>query len=312
MSGFLTNLLARSVGPMSTIRPRFPSLFEPQRGAAELPVERPPRETAESPDDFSRVAHKRSNDVASDAIVRPANPVAGPEPQADPSASGSVLRAIASMPHPEALSSQMDTRQNGISESAQERLTPSVLSPTSDREPALPSDFGSQAANRAAPQDPPRFDSLMQPLNNFQPASVRGHIEASRTDANNPAYTVIDSSFQPKITRGTLSEGSPIAFRVDALAGEAKPTASDSRSSLNPSAAEGRFSLKPVRNAVAIPKIESASEPIVHVSIDRIEVRAVAPPAANPRADRAAQPAMSLKEYMRRRAPRSNSRESIS
>jgi hypothetical protein len=312
MSGFLTNLLARSAGPMATIRPRLPSLFEPQRGAAKLPVDSDPRESAESTDVFRAAATQKPNDVPPDAIVRHANRATDPKLHADPPLTVPISRTTASMPHAEALTSRLDTPQNGILESAREQITSGVLSLAADREPAAPSGFGSNTADRVDTQSPPQFHSLRQPPNEFSPASVRDHVEASRTNAVNPTDTNGDSPFQPTIARAFNSEGSPITFRVDAIAGEAKPTDLDSRGSLNQSPADGRFSLKPGRSAVVIPKIESASEPIVHVSIDRIEVRAVAPLAPSPRAERAAQPVMSLKEYMRRRAPRTNFRESIS
>jgi hypothetical protein len=310
MSGFLTNLLARSAGPMSTIRPRLPSLFESQRGATELVADSDPRETAEGPDVFRAVARNKPSDIAPDAIARQANGATDPKLHADPPAHVPISRATASMPHAEALASQIDTPQYVIPESAREQLTSSVLSSTSDREPAVPRDFGPRAANRVDAQNQLRFDSL--PLIEFPQAYARDHLEPSRTNADIPADPNVDSPFQPSIARVTNSEDSPITFRVDATARKAEATRSDSRRSLDPSPADGRFSLKPERSAVVIPSIESTSEPIVHVSIDRIEVRAVALPASGPRSERALQPPMSLKEYMRRRAPGANFRESIS
>jgi hypothetical protein len=70
--------------------------------------------------------------------------------------------------------------------------------------------------------------------------------------------------------------------------------------------------LRSGRNLLEVTKPEPALEPVVHVSIDRIEVRAIAPAAPSIRSERSAQPAMSLKEYLRRRASGGNTREAAS
>src|ERR1700722_19941975 len=101
MSGFLANLLSRSTGRISAIRPRLASLFEPQCGAAGPPVDLPSREPTESWDAFRIAARENSDVAATDPVVREGDRVARPKPYIESPAPISIPRTTTPVPHAE-------------------------------------------------------------------------------------------------------------------------------------------------------------------------------------------------------------------
>jgi len=263
MTDFLTSLVARSLGTETTIRPRVASLFEPTRQGGVTLREGPAAESAEAA-------------IASEVEVSSDN-------------AGKMSSSTPAM--------REDRKLSYGKYSADERpvaaTVPQVRAGSEPRTMTVPAYETREKENkviaaRARPISTPL--SAKEPVDEPEPL-LRSDSEsgmAKRGPARAPDISAIRNETDEKGHRGLLLP--PKAST--GLMAEMKATAS----ALN----GGLGGPKRGKAGIASPARDAEPEPIVHVTIGRIEVRAASEskPASRPRA---ASPVMSLEEYLHRR-----------
>ncbi len=316
MSGFLQRLIDRSHGAEPGPRPRRRSLFEPPAGlgpltgpaipldvlpaevplSTEVPVVRPARAPSalepERPDDRLRPDKKAAHPPRKQA-PKPSRP--DPRP-ARPVAPATVVLDAAPSPNtrPSRTGTPPPARSDDPAATEAWRAEPPGPGPSS-----TPRVEESRRPNAPAPTSPPRSPAVAAP----PPPTAR--LEPRRSLPALSAPSLGDASPPPapesEPPRRSGGPRGPAAPPVESLRhsppAEPAPTGPEPRTQRRAPVARAG----PRRKNAASPTPPPEPGPTVHVSIGRVEVRAVRaePPAARPR--RAARPAplVSLDDYLK-------------
>jgi len=301
MSDYLGNLVARSLGPTPAVRPRLASRFEPLTPAAPAPwmepaAAAPPalfEETVETSPEPARRRARRREVMMAEEVEPPRTAV--PVPAA------SVPTRVATSP-PDALSSGAGEGERDGAVAAR-RVRSAHHESFAVRTTAMPAELERTPApalrvqTRVAEREGVPFEtSPPDPL-----SSGAGEGERNGTVA---ARRVRSAHHEPFTTAMPYPLRSPSPAPLERGSGGevSKPGALDlplSPPTLPP--------LQPRITAVerqspSIP--QAAPEPVIHVTIGRIEVKAAPPPAQPSRPRSAAQAPITLEEYLRRRSRR--------
>jgi hypothetical protein len=287
MTGFLTRLAERSLSAES-VRPRPVSLFEPvgAESDGDVVTVTPPPSNGRHPSPTADPVAAEQRPV-SDGRAVPADARASPDaPQPPPEASRpsprlepTLERERAATPEQAPTESQPPVPETALvprERTDAERETAEVFEPS---EPAHPPDRAAPAAR------PPRTQARIVP-NAEDGRRVRANRgRPTETAAATPRLTERAAVKQAGDRSGHVSSPQRLAFPdlSSVVAKRASGTLADGlRSPL----------------VAAEPP-----EPVVHVSIGRVEIRAQETPASRPTRERASRPpALSLSEYLHRRA----------
>ena len=266
MSDFLRDLVGRTLGVPDVVRPRLATVFEPDAIAA-------------SPPPVGALELEAAREAS------PPPPLAQTRaPAARPEIAPRAEEPPAQLPGPEP--AERSSRSSLLPPARPEREPrASTLLPGADvAEPLVPS---------------PRSDAAPQALEPSRSSSLRG--PESRTARTTSPTDTSSPPPAPSTTPAATEPGQPAPARAQPLETRVMGRSADSpRGQSDPSFASRQRALAADRPAVAEP---AASEPVVHVHIGRIEVRAPAAP-ERPRAPRPREPLLSLDDYLEQRAPR--------
>jgi hypothetical protein len=266
MSDFLTNLAARSTGAAETIQPRVPALFEPSGDRSRLPA---------APD-FTAVEQERADEPDLRSHMRPpvipqpaaAIPAARPEAANHPS---TPIGGLSAAPARQTTSqnpspAELTTAPKSLAPPRTELPPVPVISPKPLLPPPAQTPWSVPALQRMSPsEDREPMTSRREPSEEKEPSVQPA---ASREEPPPPVAA------QPVRPASTIVEP-----RVTPRIEHPRPAAA--------------------------PSPAKSPETVIHVTIGRIEVRAIAetPPA---RKAHAAAPVTGLDEYLRSRAKRGN------
>jgi hypothetical protein len=300
MADFLTNLAARVRGGADLVRPRLPAMFEPPQGGAgafiemEIAAEDTARNGEGSPGDAQFAESPRANPADADLAPRPSR--RRPRPPENTSSideTHTAARETAAIGEPATHVTRrtaMGATGAWVAPQAQRSGEPKERGAAIiDSRPIVPAAHPaeltahamSEQASSAAEIAPPRMQPPAAPADRTTAEPDRGH----------------------DVTR-QHSTGLNVPLSVTAIVEppRAPPEAIDQTFFSSPPASRPpNPHVRPVwRSTSNVP----ASEPTVHVTIGRIDVRAVsaAAPVAGKERDRS--PVMSLDEYLRTRTPR--------
>jgi len=292
MSDFLTSLLERSEGSAEFVRPRTPSMFEPAKpasaarasgqsgemsdsGVEDFDLERDQEIESMPPQELRRASTSPIGARSQARIIRSAtNQAREDSDQAIASPVMSARLQNDSIAHETDAGNPTQSREMRTlrARAAQDSVEATESSPTQSRtiDPMKTSDSAAHAVGR----------EVVQP----RTQSKRADIAASARNGSDPASLYASSRSVADASRARLPVQSitPAAVR-NAIE---YPIGRD-YSRAHSSASLGRG---------------VSADPIVQVSIGRIEIHAVAGEAPTPRKDRASSPVMSLDEYLRSRA----------
>jgi len=265
MSDFLTNLAVRSVGAAGAIQPRLPALFEPPRPTGRsLPAPVIDSPAEQTQDEVSQPP--RNSDPASEWAPVRRTPREIPRPGEQPEEAQVTSRPIVPVPQ--------------LSPTPVVRPAPETKSvgpqPPVPRPPAQP--LWQPPAVPAAARPVPEIRERMEPA----PAP-----QLPRPERKSPSVETVEA--RPLAPRAALPPSAPPEAPRAAVRPLVKPRVTP------------RF--ESPRTAAAAPRAKAA-EPVIHVTIGRIEVRATPPPAETRKERAAAAPVMSLDQYLRSRAKR--------
>lgn len=290
MSGFLDRLAARAVGDLPLVHPRVRARFEPDAGMLPSGPVEPAQELAEGGEvaPVPRVEVERAAQVERtfepEPRRRPAEPDVIQPAVARPSASDPL-----SIPVP---AESLPSGEGATSPSRLERLPVSTPLETEERREGsrlrrdprpLPGEGEPDRTDRA---DAVSFRVVAPPLPGDGSAGGRegrgGRVhEPLRSEKPLPAIK------RRLMVSPEPAEPAPLLRPRSSLAAEL-PT------------------VEPDRHAPLLPSLDESepSETVVHISIDRIDVRAAQPPAPERRPARPAVPRLSLENYLKRREER--------
>lgn len=282
MSNYLNQLAARALGRREPVRPRLPSLFEPPTGAPALP----PAEAAEAAPPF----FERRTDAP--ATIQAPAPRLTPSRDAHPPAPDAAAQTLAP-PEP--------------------RLTPRPREAWRARregEPAAPAWPG----ERATEGESPTLRSVGQATETAAPPHhTRAEAPAPVEVVRSTERQADEASEGARAAQVAGGEGEPargLARRVAALeaAGAERQERRESRGTaddalMRPASPPAPPPAGPRPPTLATRGIERGDgPPQVHVTIGRVEVRAVfPPPPAAPPAPRPRPATQTLAEYLKRR-----------
>lgn len=267
MSDFLTNLAARSAGVAETIQPRVPALFEPQGPGGRLPASpgsgESEHETAEERD----VPDVRPSSIEDPVTrVRPVRQTAEEEPRPQAAAVGDANRP------------------------------PSPL--LADRRDVPAVNVGTPKTAAVPPVE------LVAPASLASPRPSVGEAPVKAPAAEPIERTALFKPREPERTPVSPSAGKEPAIPPAASRNEPAP----------PPAAPPLRPAKTIAQPQVMPRVEKprptpaptstkTPEPVIHVTIGRIEVRASSEAATSRKAP-ATRPVTSLDEYLSGRAKR--------
>ena len=289
MGDFLTNLVARIEGSAEFVRPRTPSMFEPAR----LPT------AATGASDFEQMSDSPGEDAVPDKI----HEIESTPPQD--------LRRPRT-PRISARSEEPISR----SEINQARGDTGAMSGS----PVVGARFQSHATALEADADHPIQSGQVRTL--VRAPAARDSVEPPESDSTHsrtidPVKTSASAELavSPYLAR-SRTQSMRADIGVSAVSGSDPSPSQNAADTKSARSSVQPISPAPLRDAIEYPidrdysrANKSASlgrgasaEPIVQVSIGRIEIRAVAGEAPTLRKNRAASPVMSLDEYLRQRA----------
>jgi hypothetical protein len=275
MADYLTDLAVGLSESAGVLRPRQASRFEPESGEERIPAPSQPSEQAEDMDS------PRTQGASGELPPRAAEPAmsradASPfrEPARDPDAAASIARPRSEVGKTVADVPPSIDRQSQLRESLQAAFGPDAPFAARDmslRRPAEPhAEIEPEGALIPAPSPPP--------TERIRPAELRpsGPIERPAIEQPVDAATVRRPAIDP------AAEAANSVFRPPPLS----PRSPRERSSQSER------------------RVDKPTEPTIHVTIGRVEVRATSE--AEPRARRKeeAPPVMTLDEYLRKRGSR--------
>lgn len=283
MSNFLSNLASRSMGKAEGVLPRLPSLFEPLRSAGLPVLDAPPLEAQEVRETPPARSFRQPLEAPLPAPVRETiapmprveELVAAPERPID----GPLRTKILPVESPRAMAPNLVAPRIPIAPASkmEEARAPSEPDVRRDTPPSFRPMIHTAAAAVSTPQRPPII-----------PAAPLPFIEPRVTASDEPANR---AESKPQLQRANVPEIQPAGV-VPAPAPASMPV-------LIPKIFPRTAGSAPAAAALRARSEES----VIHVTIGRIEVRAVSTQTAMPK-EKAASPVMSLNDYLRQRSKR--------
>jgi hypothetical protein len=278
MSDFLTSLVQRNATQTSLVRPRLPSLFE-NTGRAAHPALAAPDDGAagiREEQSFSQVPHPAPN---------PAAPVTTPAPAQQ----------------------NIPARPAAVAAQSYATMAPAPHPPAHEREEFAAPDAAASAKAFVQPVSqheapPARTVAAAEERQSVRPQIVERPVE-HKTEIR--AQTFPAEAPRPVAPRETVAAKDPqpqpaAPFAPQPTPEQPRPVASPFEAApvtpRQPSRAESRRETREAQRAEA--------DPVIHVSIGRIEVRAVEERETRARKSDAPSPVMPLDEYLRSRAKR--------
>lgn len=277
MSGFLRDLTARSLGHADVVQPRLPSLYEPVSGQTEGFVEID--EQIEAPTPPLVPAEHTAPLTPPAPLVPPPTPTWMPPPLRDASDSSEV---VLPQPPPQRTAPERPLQQ-----------------PILPLQPAMPTGRG--AFEMSPERETPRSSQMDAPLRDLaQPLPPPANaFSSSRTNADEQPdriVQVIRQMMEPSVP--TFSQAVPPKQEPEQSTEPAYP--------VNQPAVERLIMPAMPASARTTPPAEQSSqevdtEPVIRVTINRVEVRAIQPSAPQPQQRPASPPRLSLDDYLRSR-----------
>jgi hypothetical protein len=309
MSDLLTSLVARNSRSAELIRPRLPSIFEPQGLAAGLPSADRFGASEEIPESFDETSEPNETPPVrasgpTSAFPRPGRRVE-PRPVETalaPDVSGpvdsSLIQSSESRPDPgrsqvgplvQTVESSPKTSRTPVGESSTQ--TPILRSLTQTPVDGLPT------------RNPVRESSSQTPVRETLVATTSKQTARTEVDRSRPNAS-IDWPAPAAERRKDSSNGHGPSEEPPNARILSSNVQADQISQLVKSIVDRRgASRSPDPNQGARPIRSTQSEPVIHVTIGRIEVRAM-PEQGSARRERAVSPVMSLEDYLRSRQKR--------
>lgn len=305
---FLESLVGRNMGTVSTIRPRQASLFEPVRpGIASVRAPETPAVAA------GRNEAEANAQSETEIEIAPA-----PRPESPPNESDRHLQPKRRRPHRISVSHEVfDADASEIPPVNQDERLPAsprqrppgtsadAKNPVTNREVSSPDTDAPDSERHEVRREPdaplpdPRAMRERSGLLNAAP------VDSKRENADSPTE---EHEFRPRLSGGTLSfsEGGrklPADVRpaVGQLVGPVLPPCNDISGD-----ARGLRADEHRDSALSFRQSQPQQEPVIEVTIGRIEIRAETTGASNRKTERPASPVMGLDEYLRRRSNRGN------
>jgi hypothetical protein len=283
MTGFLTRIAARLSGSEAMLRPRTPSLFEPVATAAfNLAVAGTPAEQQPLTSAF-----ERADEVDARAVAK--SPAAGRvSPSKDQRNGTPVITSN---------SAALDHRATSQPEAADGDPVAKVTSrdPRGQAQPA-------SIIEAEATHDAPASNGATTAV---RPAGAFETTQGMRADQVGGAETIEQIEARPVVVRHGTVQTSP-------QLSDATATADDDRRGITPAISQPASSVDGILRAPVVARMASESllstqraqnsEPTIHVTIGRVEVRAVAASTSDSTRPERPSPVMSLDEYLRTRA----------
>jgi hypothetical protein len=289
MAGLLTHIASRLSGSERTLRPRTPSLFEPVATAAfnsavtgTLAKEQP-----------RASAFERADEVDAEAVAK-SPPVAGRVSSSKDRRTGTLVVTPNSAaldgranPQPEAVGDHPVAGVNSRGPGGQAQPT-SMIEPVADRE---------AEATRAAPASKGASTAI-------RPAGIVARTQRMRADQVAGVDTIEQIDARPVVVRRGTAQTS---FRLS----DATRTAADDRRDITAAIIQPASGVNGILQAPVVARMASEpllstrraqkSEPAIHVTIGRVEVRAAAASTSDGTRPERPSPVMSLDEYLRTR-----------
>lgn len=280
MSDFLTSLIQRQERPAGLVQPRIPSLFETAgpRLAPEMTVREESREIESTPSQ-----HEDAPVRATESVTPARAPVHQDSPPRFEAHADAVQpqQPVTSLRNRPVAEMAEETVQAPFAAPARREMTPGET--TADAPSSPPFAPAVEVADaRVAPPSVQR-ESMIEP-----PAQKTVRVE-STIEIRPQATTPSPAPFAPEAPRAQTPFQAPDAPRA------VTPP--------QPSLSPPQTSRTPAPRQTALPPQQQA-EPVIHVTIGRIEVRAVEEREARPRKREAASPVMTLDDYLKSRAKR--------
>jgi hypothetical protein len=305
MTDYLSSMVTRAFAPATTVRPYLPSMFEPPAGAAAtVPLDADPE-----PSD----RHAPVTDVLAALERRPRDDSSNMVPPRSASdgvaAHGAIddrrpLLAPLFQSHPDHIASaRVDPTEAADEEPRSLRRPPAThVSPWSEKDLASTRADGAVIASR-----PPirrahtRVIDTVDPIDPAAAVAVAPPTTAPERIARTRTPHLGDRVALPAPTHEAAPRAAaPQPTREPEVTPEPARGGALSSLGVRPLIPAARIIPAPVATA---PRM---SEPTIHVTIGRVEVRATPPPApSRPRAQITAPPVMTLEEYLRRRSSES-------
>jgi hypothetical protein len=279
MSDYLGNLIARTVSPAAAVRPRLPSIFEP------VPAT---REAKRGPE------FEQARFVEQPPITQPSEKLA-PMPLSIPTPRQSVLR------EPEQTVPEFSRPRKILETSQESEPTPPPTSIGRQYTPREPARISSRREDRKlspeplAPVQPRIFRRAAPTLREDKPSNS---IRRTSDVIKSPLRDVIPSASHEVSAREERRPSQPSVASKAVVVPELRKHELLKWSAVRPV-------VPTIRSLPAIPPPAPAAAtapPTISVTIGRVEIRAMSPAPATPRARPKSAHVLSLEEYLRRRA----------
>jgi len=318
MSDLLARLAARALGQLPAVQPRVRSRYEPAPSlAAEVPSPAPALDAAEGPIATEGTAAASPAEAPAGSLVparlraKPAAPEAMPLPPVARSAEATEIAAELEG-EPAAVAETRSVRP-GMDTGSESRRAESPLTP--ERRPAAAAPerqraIASISSRSGAAGSSPAAQAVQRPPRPSQepPPAVPAPFAAPRSGpALPPCLADPAAAGGGRERAGIEAAGGLPPHEVPAPETEA-PSGAEILVERSPLVPRATLRERPVRPGTGLPATDSrrergptaAAEPVVRVTIGRIEVRA-APPPPPAAILRPAAPRLTLEEYLRRR-----------
>lgn len=297
MANYLANIAARTFNPTPEVRPRLQGRFDPPAAHLEKPIDR-----AEDRSEPRFIQVQTVREIADPQSPSPPDQNKQPienefrsnEPRSNNNLTESraEIREVSSEPAPLAVPRESQTSVS-IQPSQSVAIQPRPSS--NDDQTSLRTIRDDQVVDRAKQPD---GDDL-------QSAQTTSDDSGNREESGKTVHVerVIDRETRTIVTEKTIASGAPTSGSKDTGVSDKTPARESSRNVAKPPAVLPRITPRretDARQSVGQDKLRQ-SESTIHVTIGRIEVRAVQPPPAAAKS-RQSQPVMNLDEYLRQRS----------
>lgn len=328
MSDYLANLVARSIDPTPAVRPRLATRFEPASPGTAQPWSPPAGESGlaeetvavRPPQAAGRARARPPVDEAEAGVPHPVGSAAPPpqrrarrEQDAEDASPRPLVATVE-------VSLATDRSAVAVAPGRGERRpqTPATVAPRHSEEAAEESGLTDHPAAAAAPnrgEPRPQVPANAASRHSGEPMPAEDGSRRGRARR----VPALDRAEPQSSTRAALSTSLPRPERPDLppASAHARPPAAAVVPSVRALSterrpADDRAPAVPPRQRLTVEEnmpvwvrpAAPAAEPVIQVTIGRIEVRATPAAAPAPRPRPAASPAMSLEEYLRRRSRR--------
>jgi hypothetical protein len=339
MSDYLTRLVQRSLGLAPLIAPLIAPIHAPPDQALserELPpVERSQRQAIDAPSD--QASGERTETPVAFEPDRPATTNRASTRDAPPAVPVETGRVEPALSHregqpPRLSSPPLPARQAEFPiQKKDDRASPAESRPKAPAQQTSSTPRAEPMVTAAAslPDPPPLPKATPMVTQKAAPTAVQPEIVSPLKPATSPPIPSLESSpeeppllprtpsmapekitqviLQPEVIRPLKPTASPLVPALESLATEASlsprtTTTASKKTSQIVVQPETVSPLKPAESTLAPARQPSSSEPsAIHVTIGRIEVRAVMQQVATPKAESPAAPRLSLEDYLKQR-----------